>query len=543
MPPRTRDRTPPPADGRVPPHNLDAERSLLGAALISAAAAQTLVADTTTEQFYASRHQHIAAAIRRLVDHDQPVDAVTVAEELRSAGLLDTIGTEEHGNGGRYIAGLLADTPSAGAAAHYARTVRDLHGLRRLLAVAGEIAEIGYSEPDDVAAALAAAQERLDQLTTSTTGDARRLNWSDIGALIDGGLKPEAATYWTRSDGARLIYAGKMHAFVGEPGSGKSWLALAVIVEVLQTGGSAIYWDCEDSDAGIVGRLITLGADPTVLADPTRFRYVRPEGKIGTIERAELGREIERMNAEVVVVDSVATCMAAQGLAEDSNDDFVAWSVFFPRYIARLGAAVVMLDHVAKDPKQRGRWARGASAKLGEIDGASYQVITKRPFDREHAGVLHLRVAKDRPADVGGQGTTAAEIHLEPSGRGARLAIRVEPHTAALHAGDTWKPTAIMGKVAQLLADAGDAGLVASAIPMLVHADAKFVREAITRLAVEGYTEERRRGRQKFLRLVRPYLEGPAPVDAPPPPLEMFPDPPDWMDAEHRASLDHLAST
>src|SRR5688500_7940565 len=81
----------PPA-GRVPPHNLQAEESLLGAMLLSKDAIASAVETVGVDDFYKPAHAHIFDAITSLYGAGEPSDPVTVAEELRRAGLLDAIG-------------------------------------------------------------------------------------------------------------------------------------------------------------------------------------------------------------------------------------------------------------------------------------------------------------------------------------------------------------------------------------------------------------------------------------------------------------------
>ena len=80
------------AAGRVPPHDLQAEESLLGAMMLSAGAIGDAAGTVTASDFYKPAHGHIFDAIHTLYASGQPVDAVTVADELRRAGLLDAIG-------------------------------------------------------------------------------------------------------------------------------------------------------------------------------------------------------------------------------------------------------------------------------------------------------------------------------------------------------------------------------------------------------------------------------------------------------------------
>src|SRR4026207_1564568 len=81
------------SDSRVPPHNLDAEESLLGALLLSREVVGNVAElGLQVDHFYKPAHQHVSAAIRGLMSTGQPIDVVTVADDLRKAGLLDEIG-------------------------------------------------------------------------------------------------------------------------------------------------------------------------------------------------------------------------------------------------------------------------------------------------------------------------------------------------------------------------------------------------------------------------------------------------------------------
>jgi replicative DNA helicase len=99
---------------RVPPHNIQAEESLLGAMLLKQSAIADAVQLVSTEDFYKPAHGHIFDAISSLYGAGQPVDPVTVAEELKRANLLDAIG------GPSVLLSIQARTPAVSNAAHYA---------------------------------------------------------------------------------------------------------------------------------------------------------------------------------------------------------------------------------------------------------------------------------------------------------------------------------------------------------------------------------------------------------------------------------------
>lgn len=107
------------------------------------------------EEFYKPAHGHVFEAITSLYGAGEPADPVTVAEELRRSGLLDAIG------GRSLLLTLQAGTPATSNAGRYARIISENAQLRRLIRVAGEIAELGYGLPDDVAAAVDRAESMV----------------------------------------------------------------------------------------------------------------------------------------------------------------------------------------------------------------------------------------------------------------------------------------------------------------------------------------------------------------------------------------------
>ena len=176
-------------DNRVPPHNLDAEESLLGALLLSRDVVGNVAElGLQVEHFYKPAHQHVYAAIRGLMATGQPIDVVTVADELRRAGLLDEIG------GAQLLLDLQNATPAISNANRYAKIVQDTAVLRRLIGVASEIAEIAYLEPDDVTKALDEAESRVFEVaedrvvdSTKALGDLLPLAMDKLQETFDRG--------------------------------------------------------------------------------------------------------------------------------------------------------------------------------------------------------------------------------------------------------------------------------------------------------------------------------------------------------------------
>ncbi len=158
--------------GRLPPHNLEAEESLLGAVLLSRDAVAEAVERCSTADFYKPAHGHIFDAVCNLYARGEAVDTVTVADELRRRSLLDAIG------GLSILIGLQANTPSIANAAHYAQIVEEHALLRRLIGVANEIAELGYSVPEDV-------DEAVDKAETMVFAVAQRRTMDTLQPIRD----------------------------------------------------------------------------------------------------------------------------------------------------------------------------------------------------------------------------------------------------------------------------------------------------------------------------------------------------------------------
>ncbi|MGH2820991.1 MAG: replicative DNA helicase [Actinomycetota bacterium] len=138
---------------RIPPHNIDAEMSVLGAMLESRDAIANVVEILQAADFYKPAHAEIFETIVGLWQRGEPADAVTAADELARRGTLESVG------GKPYILGLIDAYPTASSAAHYARLVEEHGLLRRLVDAGNQVQEIGFSQPEEVDDAVDEAEE------------------------------------------------------------------------------------------------------------------------------------------------------------------------------------------------------------------------------------------------------------------------------------------------------------------------------------------------------------------------------------------------
>ena len=137
------------------PHNIAAEESLLGAMLLSRDAIAASTEVLRAEHFYKPAHGHVFDAIVSLYSAGEPADPVTVADELARAGMLEAIG------GSGVLIGLQSAAPAISNASRYAHIVEEMALLRRMIGVAGDIAELGYSLPEDVTKAVDTAESLM----------------------------------------------------------------------------------------------------------------------------------------------------------------------------------------------------------------------------------------------------------------------------------------------------------------------------------------------------------------------------------------------
>ncbi len=151
---------------RVPPQNLEAEQSLLGCLLIDKDAILKVADALKIEDFYRHAHADIFEAMLDLHANREPIDLLSLANRLNDKGRLESVG------GRAYLIELTTAVPTAAHVQHYANIVQKKATLRRLLAAASAIHDLGFEEADDIDEVLDEAEQRLfkvsqNYLTTS----------------------------------------------------------------------------------------------------------------------------------------------------------------------------------------------------------------------------------------------------------------------------------------------------------------------------------------------------------------------------------------
>lgn len=291
------------SDQRIPPHNLEAEESLLGALLLSRDAVGTVAEmGLVADDFYKPSHQHVYEAVRVLVSAGQPVDTVTVGDELRRVGLLDDVG------GTAALVDLQNATPAVSNVGRYARIVQDTAMLRRLIGVASQIAEIAYDEPDDVTKALDEAESRVFEVaerrvtdTTRPLSDLLSLTMDQLQETFERGstITGTATGFHDLDELLSGLQPSSLVIVGARPAMGKSAFALGMATHVAQTSNlPVLFFSLEMGHGELAQRILSSEAR----VDSQKLRT----GRLTESDWSKVGRAIGRLEIPLHLDDNAS---------------------------------------------------------------------------------------------------------------------------------------------------------------------------------------------------------------------------------------------
>jgi replicative DNA helicase len=285
--------------GRVPPHNLEAEESLLGAMLLSRDAIASAVEACSADDFYKPAHGHVFEAITSLYGQGEPADPVTVADELRRVDLLEAIG------GVAILSALQANTPATSNAARYARIVEEHALLRRLIGVAGEIAEMGYSVPEDVAQVVDEAESLVFRVAQRRVADTLKPikdlleeSLDRLEALFDRGesITGVPSGYLDLDEQLAGLQPSNLVIVGARPAMGKTAFALGMAANAaMEAQVPVLFFSLEMSHSEISQRLLCAEAR----VDATRMR----NGRLHESDWPKITHAIGRLAEAPIYID------------------------------------------------------------------------------------------------------------------------------------------------------------------------------------------------------------------------------------------------
>ena len=416
---------------RIPPHNLEAEESLLGAMLLSRDAIAIALERCSATDFYKPSHAHVFQAITSLYSSGEPADAVTVADELRRAGTLEEVG------GPAALVALQANTPAISSAGRYAGIVEEHALLRRLIGVAGEIADLGFSLPEDVIGAVDRAEAMVFEVAQRRTADSiaplQELLSKSLDRLEELYDRGEAITgvptgYNDLDELMSGLQPSNLVVVGARPSMGKTAFALGISANAAMAGTPVLFFSLEMSHLEIAQRVLCAEAR----VDASRMRNGRLHeddwgkishaiGRLGSAPlhiddnpnvtvmdiRAKARRMKSREGLGLVVVDYLQL-MTGRGSAENRQVEISEISRGLKLLARELAIPVIALSQLSRtlesiaDKRPMLADLRGSDAIEEDSDVVMFvyrdEVYNQESSDR---GAAEILVAKHRNGPTG----------------------------------------------------------------------------------------------------------------------------------------------
>jgi replicative DNA helicase len=315
---------------RMLPNDMLAEQSALGGMLLSQEACAEVFESVKGTDFYAPKHELIFEAVATLFGKGEPIDAITVTDELMKQGNLVKAG------GADYLHTLTSIVPTAANAAFYAKIVQEKATLRRLVEVGTKIAQLGYANEGDVEDLVNEAQERVYQVGgASVTEDYVGLSTSIEAAINEiesaqkrGGDMVGVPTGFIELDElTHGFHPGQLIIVAARPAVGKSTIALDFARHAaVKANKPTIFFSLEMGRAEIAMRL--LSAESNIYLQNMR------KGTIGDNEWARLAQVRGQINDAPLYID------------DSPNLTLVEIRAKCRRLAQRVGLKMVVIDYI-----------------------------------------------------------------------------------------------------------------------------------------------------------------------------------------------------
>ena len=150
---------------RIPPHSVESEQSILGSILLDKEAIITVSETINPDDFYKEAHKIIYESMIKLSNKSEPIDLITLTEELKKQGHLDDVGRIS------YITSLSTIVPTTSNVKYYADIVKEKSVLRKLIKVSNDIINLGYDGSTKIEDVLEVAEKKIFDISQEKTSD------------------------------------------------------------------------------------------------------------------------------------------------------------------------------------------------------------------------------------------------------------------------------------------------------------------------------------------------------------------------------------
>ena len=419
---------------RTPPQDIDAERSVLGAMMLSKDAIADVVEVVRPGDFYYPAHQLVYDAVLDLYARGEPADAVTVSGELTRAGQLVRVG------GAPYLHTLISMVPTAANAAYYAQIVAERATLRRLVTAGTRIVQMGYDASSGSTDVLGSVDDVVDRAQAEIYEVTERRTSEDyvhietlLQSTLDeidkisstGGVGGGVPTGFQQLDEiTNGLHPGQMVTIAGRPGSGKSTLALDIARSAaVKHHKPTVIFSLEMSKIEIMMRLFSAEASVALgsmrsghMSDQDWTRLARRSSELADAPlfiddspnltmmeiRAKARRLRQRQDLQLIVIDYMQL-MTSGKRVESRQQEVSEFSRAMKLLAKELDVPVVALSQLNRGPEQRTDKKPMLSdlRESGSIEQDSDMVLlVHRPDlyepETERAGEADIIIAKHR---------------------------------------------------------------------------------------------------------------------------------------------------
>jgi len=252
-----------PVTERIPPHNDDAEKAVLGAALQNKEAMMTASDILKPSDFYKEAHKEIFSVLLDLYKNNEPIDLLTTGEELKKRKSLDAVG------GRAYLAMLTAVTIPAGNVSQYAKIIEEKAVLRSLIQASAETIEDGYSEGKKSSEIIEAAEQRVFAISQkrqkkdmSTIGEVLIKNINTIQMLSEkqGELRGITTGFKALNDVTSGLQKADLIIIAARPSMGKTAFSLNIATNAAKAGNRVAIFSLEMSEELLTERILSTEA-------------------------------------------------------------------------------------------------------------------------------------------------------------------------------------------------------------------------------------------------------------------------------------------
>jgi replicative DNA helicase len=422
----------PQISARVPPHNLEAEESVLGAAMLSSDAANLALEKLHEEDFYKPVHQLIFGAVQALFDANEPIDAITVSDHLRRTDQLDRIG------GVGALTNLLDSVPTTSNVDYYARIVEEAALRRRLLRAGATVGEVALETAAHISDVLDRAEQTIFQVAERRVGE----GLAPIDGLLSGALEKAEEMQARGSEITGLgtgfrdldrkltgLQDANLVVIAARPSMGKSSLALNIVQNVAAEGHTCAFFTLEMSREEVVQRLLCSHArvdsmklrtgeltanqwTKLTMAAGVLYQapiYVDDSASLTVTEiRAKCRRLARSKNLKLVVIDYMQL-MQGSGRVENRQQEIATISRALKTLARELHVPIIAVSQLNRSLEQREdkRPRLGDLRESGAIEQDAdvvmfiYRHEYYHPEAQESRGIAEVNVAKHRAGAVG----------------------------------------------------------------------------------------------------------------------------------------------